>query len=184
MELIQKKLFTRNIYTIKDTVLQIDLRSLFEQRQFTIPLDEINLNFERNFFTQHIFIPVFMIVIFMLIGKFTGFESEILTPLLWISVFLSVFIIAKNYGIVKIKTKHDFVIINAQSPSKDKVNLFLNTLIEKQKDHLKWKYGILDKDLDFDIQVVNFRKLRNMGILTDAEYEERKVALKALIKGE
>jgi hypothetical protein len=183
MELIQKSFLSKNIYSIENAVLRITQKGVFENKEFTIPLDEISPNIERHYFRQHIIIPLIILLVFMYIGVSMNI-LEVSFPVLFLSFIILWLLYTKAYGVIRLNTKRELLMINAQSPSRKAVDEFITTLFQKQKDYLKWKYGTLDKDLDFDIQITNFRKLRNMGILSDAEYEQLKMELKAIIKGE
>jgi hypothetical protein len=182
MELIQKSLLSKNIYSIENAVFRIRQKGIFESKEFTIPLDEISPNFERHYFRQHIVIPLVIAFLFFSLGFYMNLiEVSFAVTMILLIILWQIY--TKSHGVIKLNTKRELLMINAQSPSRKEVDSFITTLFQKQKDYLKWKYGTLDKDLDFDIQITNFRKLRNMGILSDLEYEQIKMELKAIIRG-
>jgi hypothetical protein len=176
-QLIQKTLFTKKIWTINETKLDINETVYFRQREWSIPLDEIHPYADKRADKRSSIVFNLMIGILCLILWAANF-SAFTFILIGISFF--VFLNRENNHAL-INTKHELLIINRNRPSQQAVDVFINALFEQQKDYLKWKFGTIDADLDFDIQIVNFRKLRNNKIISDEEYVQLKTALKDII---
>ncbi len=176
-QLIQKTLFTKKIWTIDGTKLDINETVYLRQREWSIPLDDIHPYADKRKNRQNLVAFSTMIGVLCFILWQLNFAAFVFI-LLGISFF--VFINRENNNAL-INTKNELLIINRNRPSQQAVDAFILALFQQQKDYLKWKFGTIDADLDFDIQIVNFRKLRNNKIISDDEYLQLKNELKEII---
>ena len=176
-QLIQKTLFTKKIWTINSAKLGIEETAYFRHREWSIPLDDIHPYVDKRKNNQSFVMFNLLIGILCFILWQVNF-SALAFILIGISFF--VFLNRENNNAL-INTKNELLIINRNRPSQQIVDAFIEALFQQQKDYLKWKFGTLDVDLDFDIQIVNFRKLRNNKIISDEEYAQLKTALKDII---
>ncbi len=179
-QLIQKTLFTKRVFTLNTSTLDIMESGYFKQREWAIPLDEISPHLEKrndkqSFIGFNITIGLFCMILW--VANFNAFIFVL------IAIAFYAFINREN-SVIFIKTKPEMLVINRKRPSKQDVDAFIDALFSQQKTYLKWKFGTVDADLDFDVQIVNFRKLRNMAIISDDEYEQLKTQLKDIIKAE
>jgi hypothetical protein len=140
MELIQRSLFSKNIYSIESAVLRITQKDVFESKEFTIPLDEISPNYERRYFRQNIVIPLVIAFLFFCLGVYCNLIDMSFTTLL-IILYVLWQIYSKSRSVIKLNTKPKLLTIDAQFPSKTVVDSFITTLFQKQKEYLKWKFG-------------------------------------------
>jgi hypothetical protein len=176
-QLIQKTLFTKKIWTINSAKLDIEETVYFRHREWSIPLDDIHPYVDKRKNNQSFMMFNLMIGILCFILWQVNFSAW---AFILIGISFFVFLNRENNNAL-INTKNELLIINRNNPSQQVVDAFINALFQQQKDYLKWKFGTLDADLDFDIQIVNFRKLRNNKIISDEEYAQLKTALKDII---
>lgn len=67
-----------------------------------------------------------------------------------------------------------YIIIWENFPDKETASAFIQELQNEIKEKLILKYGGFDKDLPIDMQIVGYAKLRDIGVISNTEYEDLK----------
>jgi hypothetical protein len=76
-----------------------------------------------------------------------------------------------------IEVKGEPLILNRNQPTPQAVDEFVAAVLAQARAHLRWKYGQVDPGYPTEIQVKNFRWLRDQKHITDQEYTALKAEL-------
>jgi len=76
---------------------------------------------------------------------------------------------------------HAPVLIHKSKPDAETTFEFYDSLIEARNAYLKENYAFLDKDLNYEDQLKNLKWLKNMGVLTKEEFDDKYAELKNFI---
>ena len=128
-QLVQKTLFTKRLFTLTTSTLDIMESGYFKQREWGIPLDEISPHLEKrndnqSFIGFNITIGLFCMILW--VADFNAFIFVL------IAIAFYAFINREN-SLVFIKTKPEMLVINRKRPLKEAVDAFVGELFLQQK---------------------------------------------------
>lgn len=182
MELMQKKLFSKRLFIIKENGLDVTIESPKGNSKYLLPFEEIGT---RKFYKSasktlpFIFISIIAIMLAIMIYSYIFAEKSMSTSTFWVNIILWPIIIV--VVLLSTKQKNIYLVGTPRSveffddlPNKEEVEHFLDILISKVKAYLKEKYGKIDLDIPEDMLMRNFLFLRNSEIITEQEFEELK----------
>lgn len=76
---------------------------------------------------------------------------------------------------------HTHIFLHKAKPDAETTFEFYDNLIEARNIYLKENYAALDKDLSYEDQLKNLKWLKNMGVLTKEEFDDKYAELKNFI---
>lgn len=169
--LIQKQLFKTSLFEIREKGLFVSIHSISEKFEEEILFEDISNRIIRLSKKE----PVLAIIssglviagIFALLrGSLEGFG--ILTGF---AIFFWLIMKISNKNVIQVYLHNEkALIINAEKPSKEAVDIFLDTLKNKKRDYLITKYASIDRDLPIEGQLNNIIWLKNSDYLDEAEF--------------
>ena len=182
MELIQKKLFSRQEFRFDDTALFVNTKNLITgTKQWSVKLDEIGFRQDvrqMGIFTNGCLFSTFVIILSTLIIIHLAFLTALVVLILAMTPMMLGRLI-NRFNYIQLHTKRGPLAIGYGRSEKQKADEFIMSLKEASKKYMLWKYATLDEDINPEKQIENFWWLRNNEIITDEEYIQLKSKLKS-----
>jgi hypothetical protein len=173
--LIQRHLFKRTTFEIRNNFLHFHSKGIANSIEYDILYEEISdkVIYETKMedFPK---VTTVIVVIGLIIGiakkdtEAITFASTLLLLVLWI-----LFATRKRTASIVLYDNR-VLIINLKKPNPEEVKRFVDNLQLKIKEFLKSKYGTIDRDLPLDPQLNNYTWLKNRNIIDDAEFNDLK----------
>lgn len=181
MELIQKSFGSKKEYRILADRLFITTANFNKSTEYSIKFEELGFDLVREKTKSIIWlIPLYLI--------FTGLELYVLIDeynkgvrfpqlLFWIFGFLgfgagAIYSFFQKTETVYLTGGNTVLKLDALNPKPEIVDAFIKTLHTRIKSYLKHKYGVVDTALSKEASIQNFKWLREISALNEAEYEE------------
>jgi hypothetical protein len=181
MELIQRKLFSRQEFKFDNTTLHLSTWSLITGlKSWSLKLDEIGHRKDvrqMGLFSNGCLFSVAVIILSTLVI----IQLPLLTTLIVLAIAFTPMIIGRftnHYNYIQLHTRRGPVFIGYSKKEKERVDTFLSGLREASKKFMLWKYGTVDVDIPQEKLMENFWWLRNNEIITEEEYLQLKTKLK------
>jgi len=184
-ELIQKKTFASKHYKILKGKLQVNIKSTKEQNEWTCSLEELGLKKlykkQPRFLLNLAVVVCFAIALAAAITYFF-FPEQIdaggfyINTVLWGFLGLFFMLVPVKNEVYLYGGSQDLAFYR-NIPNEESVDQFLDELIQATKEYLREKYTKIDKDLAEDIQIENFKWLKDIEVITEQEYQELKEEL-------
>lgn len=180
-ELLQKSLGSYKRYKITNDRVLITTRNINKYEEYYIKLDNLGFDITRKQTKS-----ILLLVPFYL--AFTGLELYVLIDeyqkgvrfpqlLFWIAG-VALFSVGAFFSLLQ-KTDKVFIQggtktleLDGAKPNKVKVDEFVRNLHVVIRNHYKLKYAVIDPTLDEETQIHNYKWLKEVEAITDAEYEE------------
>jgi hypothetical protein len=181
MELVQRKLFSKQEFKFDDTNLYLSTWSLVTGlKKWSLKLDEVGHRQDvrqMGIFSNGCLFSVGAIILSTLII----IQLPLVTTLIVLAIAFTPMMVGRfvnHYNYIEIHTKRGPVLVGYNKKEKEKVDAFIAALREASKKYMLWKYGTIDADLPQSKLIENLWWLRNNEIITDEEYLQLKTKLK------
>lgn len=177
--LIQKRLFSRREFEITDKEVRVKTSSLKENAEFTVKLEHLGNQVtyhSDNMIVKNVLVSIFALIpIALVLGYFFSNEpgdggTVLLNLVIWIPLTIGL-------GLTRGK-KDTHIVGGSQSltlyqdiPTKEEVDRFVETIIDRTRKIVRSKYFKVDTDLSEEIQMNTFNWLVNGEFITVQEYE-------------
>ncbi len=185
-ELIQKKLFQSKEYRIQDEEVFIKIKTQSEQNEWHCSLEELGLKklYKKQPKTvKNITVAVCFSIVIAVIFTYLFYPEQ-----MELRAFQANLFCWSVLGIIflAIPTKNELHLYGGSQdlsffrdiPDADSVDEFVDELISKTKIFLRKKYAKVDKDLNQEMQIANFDWLKNIGVISEQEFESLKEEVK------
>lgn len=188
MRLEQKQGFKKRTFELNGNRLKIIHKSLSEFKQWNVNIEEIGdeIHIDKKTRIGAVIIAAFLLgfgSLFLLVNRYLKDELSI-------NVFIGLGIIYLFIGLIILLSpkKNELKIIGGMriisffldSPSKIDVETFANNLIRESKNIMINKYSKIDADIPEETMMNQLLWLKNRGILTEEEFEEKKTEYKTI----
>jgi len=173
--LTQKKLFTTSLFEIREKGLFVSIHSISEKFEEEILFEDISNRINRLSKKEPVLAIIssgFVVagILSLIRGSLEGFGI-----LIGIAIFFWLIMKISNKNVIQVYLHNEkALIINADKPSKETVDRFLDTLKKNKRDYLITKYASIDRDLPIEGQLNNLIWLKNSDYLDDAEFVDYK----------
>lgn len=183
MELRQRKLFITKQFTITETGLHAQVKTLFDFDELEIPFEELQL--KRRIRRRNTSYLMLIITCFFGLGAVINLvapmfgqnavpiEGIIILFVLAAASFVFTYAGTKTLIIIPIQGNQQIEIFRNR-PSQFEVDNFIQTLIDRSNSYFKKRYGTVDRDLPTEPQLANYSWLRDSGIITEQEFLQLK----------
>ncbi len=178
--LAQKRLTEHREYLLTPDSLIIREKQGSNHYERTIRLDDVS--FRTEIFPGPLLVGkalsgfVAFVIITALMSQIMGYEYW--GFFLGILVGYGIFAYSRsNKSVLSLDAKPDPVVFYRNQPTPQAVDEFVAAVLAQARAHLRWKYGQVDPGYPTEIQVKNFRWLRDQKHITEDEYAALKAAL-------
>lgn len=178
----QKRLFSRREFELTDKEVKVKTSSLKENTEYTVMLEFLGNQItyhSDNMIIKNVIVIIFGLVpIALVLGYFFANEppdegTVLLNLVIWIPLTI---------GIALTKGKKDTHIVGGTQsltlyqdiPSKEEVDNFVGSVIERTRKVVRSKYFKVDPDLPEETQINIFHWLVNSEFISEQEYEDIK----------
>jgi hypothetical protein len=178
--LAQKRLSEHREYllTPDSLIVREKFRSLHYEH--TTRLDELDFRVQINpgpIFSGYSFLSLMALVALVLLPALI-FNSFWLGLLIGLVVAYGAYLHSRGASVeLLIETKGEPLVLKRNQPTPQAVDEFVAAVLAQARTHLRWKYGQVDPGYPTEIQVKNFRWLRDQKHITEEEYAGLKAAL-------
>ena len=175
--LIQSKFGLQRAFILSNNTLIIN------EKRFGKLVNQVEYNLDEISFRKAVYTPP-LISFYKAIGAVLFFwffmDGNIFFTIIG---FLAILYFVVDYfylssSVIVINSKISPILFLKNRPNEVQVLIFIEELQSRIKTFLKWKYGNIDPDLSFDLQVKNYRWLRNQEVISDDEYDQLRQNLK------
>jgi hypothetical protein len=169
--LIQSKFVIQREFILSDNSLKVN------EKRFGKLANQVEYNLDEISFRKAVYTPPLM-TFYKALGAVFLFwffmEGNIFFTII---AFLAVLYFVIDYfylsgSVIVVNSKSTPILFLKNRPNEVEVLEFIEELQNRIKAFLKWKYGNLDQDLPFDLQIKNYRWLRNQEVISDDEYDQ------------
>ena len=170
-----RRYFTKQIFEIKKSGLNVEIKSLFDSVEYEISHEQIDnkkkvqISINHGLLITGIFFFVFG-VLFLL-----GTNDELTGVFVSISLLCAAlaFISRKKVVIISLYDGNKIQLYFTKQNRQGVID-FANQIIEASNKYLLTKYGRIDPALPTDPQIQNIQFLRNREIISEEDYESLK----------
>lgn len=183
---IQKYFPNTYHWELTDSELLIKRTNLFSGSvQRTLRLDEVSHRYEiqESNFSSLNFFAFFLVIIFVYLLSYADNALILAVLVLFASPVLLGYYFA-NHKAIMLSAKNEPLTFFFQKKDQVAVEAFVREIIQSSKKYLIWKYGQVDADLDKNLQIRNYKWLRDNAIINDEEYQSLKSQLKEVLQKE
>ncbi len=189
MKLIQKQGSRRNEFNLSGNTLHVKTKSMGETKEWSVDVEYIG---EERFYKTHsrlgpriVGVLFFMVSIVSIVGFFLEKDwsngDNIGALILGVFLFgglgaLAFFAPLRNELHLVGGSAQIMFLLN--SPSKEKMEDFIQEIIKRSRTVLLEKYTKIDPDLPEETQINNFYWLKQRGLISEEEYEDLKLEYK------
>ncbi len=189
MKLIQKQGSRRNEFNLSGNTLHVKTKSMGETKEWSVDVECIG---EERFYKTHsrlgpriVGVLFFMVSIVSIVGFFLEKDwsngDNIGALILGVFLFgglgaLAFFAPLRNELHLVGGSAQIMFLLN--SPSKEKMEDFIQEIIKRSRTVLLEKYTKIDPDLPEETQINNFYWLKQRGLISEEEYEDLKLEYK------
>lgn len=187
MVLAQRKLFSKNIFTIRDKELHIITKTFNEEYQYSISFEEIGFGKVYKIEKAKWIVPALFLAFFSV--EFGLFITELINGvdlkkiLFWL--FASIFFLLAAIGsyidtnkkILFLTGGSQTVEILLDKPNQETVEDFVTNLHNSIKNFYKNKYAYIDDEVSSEVLLQRFRWLREIEVIDFLEYQQLKKQL-------
>lgn len=183
MKLKQKQGLKRRTFELAGDKLKMTYKTSSEIKEWSVNLDSIGneILIERKSRKGGLFLGLFFLAfgIFILAAYVLSGDNNLS---LWAIIAMGIFYIGLGTLIFLSPLKNELhitggysqVIFFLESPSREHVEKFANSLIEKSKTIILSRYSKIDPDIPKETMMNQLNWLRTRGLLSENEYEQKK----------
>lgn len=180
----QHNLFDFKEFELLEDCLKIREKSSIEYTEITISYEKITKDIrvyrQKSILWLVISIAIFFITLSYIINEFIYHQPYSGSWLFWGFLFIASISLyyASCQNFIKLMTYDGgFILFFGNKPSKEKINDFIDNLINKRNTYLKSKYSKVDPDYPIDEQLYKIKWLLDEKLITDEEFQSLKIKL-------
>lgn len=180
--LTQKRLFSRREFELTDKEVKVKTSSLKESTQYTVKLEYLGNQVtyhSDNMIIKNVIVSILALVpIALVFGYFFANEppdggTVLLNLVMWVPLII-VLSLARGKKDTHIVGGAQSLTLYQDIPTKEEVDKFVQSVIDRTRKVVRSKYFKVDPDLPEETQMNTFNWLVNSEFISEQEYEDIK----------
>lgn len=170
-----RRYFTKQVFEIQKSSLNIEIKNLFDFIQYEISYEQISnkKRIQSTANTGRLFTSLFCFFVGFL---FLGASNDVLAMIfISLAIFFLVFTFSSKKRVITIAVYDGNKLeLYYNKRNKQEVIDFADCIIKAANNYLLNKYGKIDSALPIEPQLDNIQFLRNREVISDEDYEDLK----------